>query len=105
MPVHHDGPLRWLARLVASRGVRLAMVAAVVIVDFTITWQGMGAAPGAIADEPGHAAIALVILGTLTRFRGTPPDPNVHPSGREETAHLDGRKLPKEPKQELTSCA
>lgn len=75
MPVHHDEPLRWLARLAAHRGVSLALVAAVVIIDFTIPWQGMSFVPRAMVDEPCHAATALVVLGALTRFHGNPPDP------------------------------
>jgi len=41
MPVYLGGLLKWLARLVANRRVSLALVAAVVIVDFTIPWHGM----------------------------------------------------------------
>ncbi|HEX6448992.1 MAG TPA: hypothetical protein VF060_05990 [Trebonia sp.] len=69
--------LRWLTRLVANRGVSLALVAAVVIVDFTIPWQGMSFVPRAMVDEPCAAATALVVLGGLTRFRGAPPDPKL----------------------------
>jgi hypothetical protein len=75
MSVHQDGLLRQLAGLVANRGVSLALVAAVVIVDFTIPWQGMSFVPRAMVDEPCAVATALVVLGALTRFRGTPPDP------------------------------
>jgi hypothetical protein len=75
MPVQQDGLLRWLARLVANRRVSLALVAAVMIVDFTIPWQGMSFVPRAIVDEPCAVATALVVLGALTRFRDTPPDP------------------------------
>jgi inner membrane protein len=75
MPVYQDGLVRSLARLVANRGVSLALVAAVVIVDFAIPWQGMSFVPRAIVDEPCAVATALVVLGALTRFRGTPPDP------------------------------
>ena len=75
MPVHQDGLLRWLVRLVANRGVSLALVAAIMIVDLTIPWQGMSFVPRAIVDEPCAAATSLVVLGALTRFRDTPPDP------------------------------
>jgi hypothetical protein len=117
MPVHHDGPLRWLARLVANCGISFSLVAAVVIVDFTIPWQGIGSVPRAIVDEPCHVAISLVILGTLTRFRGTPPDPKFGWSmlaystaatltiDKGTSIHLDRRKLLKDPKQEVMSCA
>lgn len=67
--------MKWLARLVANRGVSLALVAAVVIVDFTIPWHGMSFVPRAMVDEPCAVATALVVLGALTRFRGIPPDP------------------------------
>ena len=49
MPVYQDGLLGWLARFVANRGLSLALVAAVVIVDFTIPWQGMSFVPRALA--------------------------------------------------------
>lgn len=73
--MHLGGLLKWLARLVANRGVSLALVAAVVIVDFTIPWHGMSFVPRALVDEPCAVATALVVLGALTRFRGTPPAP------------------------------
>jgi len=75
MPVYQDGLLGWLARFVANRGLSLALVAAVVIVDFTIPWQGMSFVPRALVDESCAVATALVVLGALTRFRRAPPDP------------------------------
>lgn len=89
MPVYQDGLQRWLARFVANRGVSLALVAAVVIVDFTIPWQGMSIVPRTMVDESCAVATALVVLGALIlracsnskhRYR------NVHPFGQENTA-------------------
>ena len=74
MPVYQDGLQRWLARFVANRGVSLALVAAVVIVDFTIPWQGISIVPRTMVDESCAVATALVLLGALTRFRSAPPD-------------------------------
>jgi hypothetical protein len=96
MLVHHDGLLRWLARLVANRGVSLALVAAVVIVEFTIPWQEMNFVPRALADETCHVATALVVLGALTRFRGTPPDPKFGWSLLACSVLIDADHLPQE---------
>jgi inner membrane protein len=75
LPLHQDGLLRWLARLVSKRGVSLALITAIITVDHTIPWQGMSFVPRALIDEPCAVATALVVLGAITRFRGTPPDP------------------------------
>lgn len=96
MPVHHDGPLRWLAMLVANRGVSLALVATVVIVDSTILWQEMSFVPRAMADESCHVATALVVLGALTRFRGTPPNPKFGWSMLACSVLIDADHLPLE---------
>lgn len=96
MPVHHDGLLRWLARLVDNREVSLALVAAVVIVDFTIPWQGMSFVPRAMTDELCHVVTALVVLGALTRFCGTPPDPKFGWSMLACSVLIDADHLPLE---------
>ena len=75
LPAHPNGLLGWLATLVSKRGVSLALIAAVVTVDHTISWHGMSFVPRALVDEPCAIATALVVLGAITRFRGTPPDP------------------------------
>jgi inner membrane protein len=75
LPVQLAGLIRWQARLVSSRRVSLCLVAAVVTVDFSIPWHGMSFVPRAWIDEPCAIATALVVLGAITRFRGTPPDP------------------------------
>ena len=84
LAVRQDGLLTWLARLVAKRKVSLALIAAVLVVDLAIPWagwsylprwQGLSFVPRALVDEPCAVATALVVLGAITRFRGTPPDP------------------------------
>lgn len=70
LPLHQDGLLRWLARLVSKRIVSLALIAAIVTADHTIPWHGMSFVPRALIDEPCAIATALVVLGAITRFRG-----------------------------------
>ena len=74
-PVRQGGVLSWLARLVAQRAVSLALVIAIAITDVTISWHGFGFVAKALVDEPCHLATALVVLGAITRVRGTPPKP------------------------------
>ena len=73
--LHQDELLRWLARLVSKRGVSLALIVAIVIVDRTILWRVTSFVPRALIDEPCAVATALLVLGAITRLRGTPPDP------------------------------
>lgn len=84
LQLRQDGLLRWLARLAAKRTVSLALIAAILIVDLVIPWtglsqlprwQGLSFVPRALVDEPCAVATALVVLGAITRFRGTPPSP------------------------------
>ena len=84
LTVHQDGLLGWLARLAAKRGVSLALIAAILIVDIAIPWtgwsymprwQGLSFVPRAFVDEPCAVATALIVLGAITRFRGAPPGP------------------------------
>jgi inner membrane protein len=84
LTARHGGLLRWLARLAAKRGVSLALIAAILIVDLAIPWtgwgylprwQGLSFVPRAFVDEPCAVATALIVLGAITRFRGAPPDP------------------------------
>lgn len=76
--------MRWLARLVAKRGVSLALVGGILIVDLAIPWagwsylprwQGLSFVPRAFVDEPCAVATGLIILGAITRFRAAPPGP------------------------------
>lgn len=96
MLVHHVGPLRWLAGFAAHRGVSLALVAAVVIADSTLPWQQMSLVLQAMADELCHVATALVVLGALIRFRGTPPDPTFGWSILACSVLIDADHLPME---------
>lgn len=66
--------IRWLARLAANRGVSLALIVAVVAVDHWIRRPGMSFVQRALLDEPCHVATAVVVIGAITRFRGSPPD-------------------------------
>jgi hypothetical protein len=84
LAVRQDGLLRWLARLASKRGVSLALIAAILIVDLVIPWaglsylprwQGLSFVPRALVDEPCAVATALIVLGAITRFRGSPPEP------------------------------
>jgi hypothetical protein len=75
LPLHQNGLLGWLATLVSKRGVSLTLIVAVVTVDRTIPWHGMSFVPRALVDEPCAIATALVVLGAISRFRGTPPNP------------------------------
>ena len=72
---HPDALLNWLARLAARRTVSLVLVVAIVITDRTIEWHGFSFVLRAMVDEPCHLATALVVLGAITRVRGTPPNP------------------------------
>jgi len=73
--VGKDGTLRWLATLAAYRWVSLGLVAVIAITDLTIPWHEFGFVPRALADEPCHLATALVVLGAMTRWRGSRPSP------------------------------
>lgn len=67
--------MRWLAWFVAKRAVSLALAGACVLVDLVIPWHGAGFTLRGVFDEPCHLVTALVILGAITRIRGTAPDP------------------------------
>lgn len=71
MPLHPDSLLNWLARLAARRTVSLALVAGIVLTDLESGWHGLGFVLRAMVDEPCHLATALVVLGAITRVRGT----------------------------------
>jgi LexA-binding, inner membrane-associated putative hydrolase len=74
-PPPQIGLLARLAGLAASRVVSLVLVVAIVAVDYAIRWHGMGFVARGLIDEPCHVATALVVLGALTRFRGSTPNP------------------------------
>ena len=45
LTVHQDGLLGWLARLAAKRGVSLALIGAILIVDIAIPWADGATCP------------------------------------------------------------
>lgn len=89
-------PLSRLSWLAAKRPVSLALAAACVFVDRAIPWHGMGFASRAVIDEPCHAATAVVVLGAITRFRGTPPNPTFIVSMLACSVLIDVDHLPQE---------
>jgi hypothetical protein len=66
---------RWLARLSALRSVSVLLALSAIGTDALIAWHGLGFTGRGLIDEPAHVATALVVLGMITRFRGTPPSP------------------------------
>lgn len=42
--------------------------------DWLVSWHGLNFVSRALIDEPAHMATALVVLGAICRFRGSPPD-------------------------------
>jgi inner membrane protein len=73
--MHQARMSRWIAEVVAMRGVSLALAVACVVVDRMIQWQGMSFEARGLIDEPCHLATALVVLGAITRYRRNPPPP------------------------------
>jgi len=69
------GLLAWVASFVASRVVSLVLAVTIVAADYAIPWHGMGFVPRALIDEPCHVATALLVLGAITRVRGSSPKP------------------------------
>jgi hypothetical protein len=103
--VRSDGLLGCLARLVSKRGVSLALIAAILIVDLAIPWagwsylprwQGLSFLPRALVDEPCAVATALLVLGAITRFRGAPPSPEFGWSLLAWSVLIDVDHLPQE---------
>ncbi len=74
-PVRNDGLLRWIARLAAKRPVGALLAAYVFGTDWVTGWHDLSFTPRGMIDEPAHLATALVILGAITRFRRSPPEP------------------------------
>lgn len=64
-----------VARLAAKRPVGILLAAYAFGTDWLIVWHGLGFTPRGMVDEPAHLATALVVLGAITRFRGSPPEP------------------------------
>jgi hypothetical protein len=63
----------WLAGFSGNRWCSLALVAAIVVTDTVLLSRSFGFAARALMDEPGHLATGIVVLGTITRWRGRPP--------------------------------
>lgn len=62
-----------LARRCASRWLSLGLVAAIAVVDLVLLSRPFGFTLRGLLDEPCHLATGLVVLGTVTRWRGRPP--------------------------------
>jgi inner membrane protein len=60
---------------VARRWVGVLLAAYAFGTDRLIAWHGLGFVLRGLIDEPAHIATALVVLGAITRFRGSPPEP------------------------------
>jgi hypothetical protein len=63
----------WLVDFSRSRWWSLALVAAIVLCDSLLLSRSFGFAARALMDEPCHLATAVIVLGTITRWRGRPP--------------------------------
>jgi LexA-binding, inner membrane-associated putative hydrolase len=70
---HHGTPAGWLAGFCAHRGASLAMAAVIAATDRGPRKQPRSFVRRAVVDEPCHVATAMIVLGTLTRWRGRPP--------------------------------
>ncbi len=74
MPRTHQGtPVDWLAGFCAHRGASLAMAAAVAMTDRGLPKRRRSFVRRALVDEPCHLATTMIVLGTLTRWRGRSP--------------------------------
>jgi hypothetical protein len=71
----NGGLFRGIARATASRTVCILLALYAFCTDWLISWHGLNFALRGLIDEPAHLATALVVLGALTRFRGSPPEP------------------------------
>jgi inner membrane protein len=60
---------------VAGRRAGVLLAAYAFGTDWLISWHGLGFVLRGLIDEPAHLATALVVLGAITRFRGSPPEP------------------------------
>lgn len=68
-----NGAAARLARLSANRWLSLGLGVAIAGVDLMLLSHPFGFAARALLDEPCHLATGLVVLGTVTRWRGRPP--------------------------------
>ena len=68
-----DGVLERLARFFSRREISLALIVAIAVIDLAIPWHELGFLPRGLVDEPCHLATAGIVLGAITRLRGSPP--------------------------------
>ena len=68
-----DQATDWVVRFSRSRWASLALIVGIVFVDKVIHEQELGFGARALLDEPCHFATAVIVLGTLTRWRGRAP--------------------------------
>lgn len=73
--IRDEGLYRWIARLSAKRPVGVLLAAYAFGTDRLIAWHGLSFTLRGLIDEPAHLVTALVVLGAITRFRGSPPEP------------------------------
>ena len=62
-----------LVGVCAHRGVSLALAAAIAATDHVVHQQQLPFLWRALMDEPCHLATAMIVLGSLARWRGRPP--------------------------------
>lgn len=63
----------WVARFSSHRLASLALAVAVVLLDGVLLSASHSFTFRALLDEPSHLATAVIVLGTITRWRGRPP--------------------------------
>lgn len=68
-----NGATAWLVRFARNRWWSLALVAAIVATDQVLLQRSVGFTARALLDEPCHLATGVILLGTLTRWRGRAP--------------------------------
>jgi hypothetical protein len=67
--------LQWLGEQAAKRWVSVLLACYSFTIDWLSGWHGMNFGLRGLLDEPAHEATALVILGTMVRWRGSVPGP------------------------------
>jgi membrane-bound metal-dependent hydrolase YbcI (DUF457 family) len=73
VPLRLDKATDWVVRFSRNRWGSLTLIAAIVAVDAVLLSRSFGFAARALMDEPCHLATAVIVLGTITRWRGHPP--------------------------------
>ena len=62
-----------MVRFSRNRWASLALIVAIILVDLVLLSRSFGFAARALMDEPCHFATAVIVLGTITRWRGRAP--------------------------------